>query len=237
MTLIKICGIRELEHAVAAAEAGADLLGFVFVPVPRQVQPEIAREILASMRQQCNHPPAAVGLFVNESPEVVNRIVREVDLDVVQFSGDEQAELASMIDRPVIKAVRNKDGMTPAEVEQEIERHLRYSVAVLLDSHVPGRWGGTGVVGDWDTAASLAARYPVILAGGLNPENVVEAIERVHPAAVDVSSGVEVKKRKDSDKIRAFVAAARTADRDPVPAAMPLFNSVQAARNRSGITK
>jgi phosphoribosylanthranilate isomerase len=236
MTLIKICGIREHEHAVAAAEAGADLVGFVFVPVPRQVGTEVAREIISSMRQQFDRPAAAVGLFVNESAETVNGIVGEVDLDFVQLSGDETPDLASEIERPVIKAVRIKDGMTPADVENMIEAHLQHSVAVLLDSHVAGRWGGTGVVGDWDAAADLASRYPMVLAGGLNPDNAAGAIERVNPAAVDVSSGVETAKRKDTDKIRAFVAAARTAGRDPGPAAMPLVNAVRASRNRSGIT-
>lgn len=219
MTLVKICGIRELHHARVAAESGADMLGFVFVPVRREITPDAAARIITTVRQETERPPAAVGLFVNESAARINRVVAQVGLDLVQLSGDEPPELAREIDVPVIKAVRLPAGTSLDEARRKIQAHLEYSAAVLLDSHVDGHWGGTGVVGDWDVAATLAVEFPVVLAGGLAPEIVARAIEQVNPAMVDVSSGVETDGQKEPDKIREFISAARSADRAPADAA------------------
>ncbi len=211
MTLAKICGIQDVQSALVAAEAGAALVGFVFVPVRRQIEPAVAGAILQSIRNEMTLPPAGVGLFVNESPEAINSIANEVQLDMVQLSGDETADFARHIDCPVIKAVRLKPDMSLDDGRRIIEPYLRFAVAVLIDSHVPGQWGGTGQVGDWETAAVLADEYPVILAGGLTPDNVEQAIEQVCPAVVDVSSGVETENRKDARKIRAFLENASSA--------------------------
>ena len=205
MTLVKICGIQEKDHALVAAESGASLIGFVFVPVRREIDPDDARQIIDSVREKYMHPPAAVGLFVNEPANTINEVVEQVGLDFVQLHGDEDPELASQLSVPAIKALRIEEDQSEAQVRKRVEAYLRYCSAVLLDSHVPGHWGGTGVKGDWDLAATIARDYPVILAGGLTPENVGEAIETVRPAVVDVSSGVETDEQKDPAKIVAFL--------------------------------
>jgi phosphoribosylanthranilate isomerase len=232
--LIKICGIRELEHAQVAAEAGADLLGFVFVPVRRQITPNDARPILESVRGDSQRPPVAVGLFVNESAEKINAVAEQVDLDLVQLSGIEAPELAGQIDRPVIKAVRVEEGESLEDVSARIERYLQFSAGVLLDTHVAGQWGGTGVVGNWPMAARLAELFPIVLAGGLNPRNVADAIGEVQPAVVDVSSGVETDGRKDAQKIREFVSAAkrRQAAVDSNSPAKPLIEMISEMHER-----
>lgn len=208
MTLVKICGIQEEDHAMVAAESGASLIGFVFVPVRREIEPETAGKIIKSVRERYMHPPAAVGLFVNESASTINGIAEEVGLDFAQLHGDEDPELASQLVIPAFKALRIEAEHSEADVRKQAETYLRNCTAVLLDSHVPGHWGGTGVKGDWELAAGIARDHPVILAGGLAPENVSEAIETVRPAVVDVSSGVEIDGRKDPAKIAAFLANA-----------------------------
>ncbi len=232
MTVIKICGIRELEHARVAADSGASLIGFVFVPVRREIKPDDAREIIATVRRQHEYPPATIGLFVNETADSINRTVANTGLDLVQLHGDEPPELAGKIDTPAIKALRLESGQSASGLRKLIESYLEHCVGILLDSHVPGHWGGTGVVGDWDIAAELASQYPIILAGGLAPENVAAAIETVRPAVVDVSSGVETDGRKDADKIRAFIDAAQNAavGIDRSGASEPLVNVIEQAR-------
>lgn len=237
MTLLKICGIRELEHAQVAAESGASLIGFVFVPVRREVKPEIAREILETVRQAHADSPAAVGLFVNESSETINRIVAEVGLDLVQLHGDESPELANELDVPAVKALRPDAGQTEAAVREAVEAYLSTFQAVQLDSHVPGQWGGTGVKGDWELAANLARDYPLVLAGGLSPENVVEAISSVAPAVADVSTGVETDGRKDVEKIRQFISNARSvaADTEVSPTARTFQDLIATIRRKQHI--
>lgn len=227
MTLVKICGIRTREHALIASESGADLIGCVFVPVRREVKSDVAAGIISAVRREAHRPPAAVGLFVNESAGAINRIVEQVGLDLVQLSGEEPPELASGIGVPVIKAVRLAVGTPLDEARRRISEHLEHSAAVLLDSQVDGHWGGTGVVGDWAAAARLAEEFPVVLAGGLNPENVAAAIEQVNPAVVDVSSGVETSGQKDPDKIRRFLGAAGARSQHPSAAASPFAELVQ----------
>lgn len=211
MTIVKICGLRRVEHALAAVEAGADLLGFIFAPSRRQVQPDEVAEIAEAVRAAT--PPARrvglVGVFVNELPERMSAIAHTCDLDVLQLSGDEEYPILERLPgRMVIKAVRLDD--TPQEhgwLFAAVSAHL------LVDAHVPGSYGGAGVVADWERAALLARRRPIILAGGLTPGNVGAAIRRVQPWGVDVSSGVETDGVKDTAKIRAFVAAANTSDK------------------------
>jgi phosphoribosylanthranilate isomerase len=209
MTRIKICGIRTIEHALAAADAGADAVGLVFYAgSARQVDVATARDIVRAL------PPfvTAVGLFVNETIANVRGISREVGLELVQLSGDETPEYAAALALPHFKALR----VTDANALVESARGFSQVRGILLDAYVPGSYGGTGMTLDWNTLAQLDLGVPLVLAGGLNPGNVGEAIRTVKPWAVDVSSGVEVRRgEKDSDLIRAFVRTAKQASTQP----------------------
>ena len=199
--VVKICGLRDVESARAAVEAGADLLGFVFAPSRRRVSVEEARAIARAL-------PAGtktVGVFVNESPALIAEAVAACGLAYVQLSGDEPPEVAATLTIPAIKAVRPRG----PESERELAAYAPRVEMFVLDSYRPGAYGGTGEVGDWTLAASLAGRYPCLLAGGLTPENVSDAIERVGPLGVDVSGGVEVAGAKRPERIYEFVRAAR----------------------------
>lgn len=211
MTVVKVCGISEVQHALVASESGADMIGLVFYPPsPRNVSVAQAREIADAVRGQLK----IVGLFVNEPVEYVNRVADEVGLDIVQLSGDEPPAVIAEFERPVIASLRvDSSGRSDEEarfVELTTARPAPW--AVLIDAHVRGMYGGTGTVADWFVAADFAHRHRTILAGGLRPETVAAAIQRVHPFAVDVSSGVETDGRKDNQKIREFIAAARSAE-------------------------
>ena len=201
---MKICGLRATAHVETAAKAGADFIGLVFAPSRRRVT--IAEA--APLVRAAQGGPQVVGLFVNATAEEINRVADRLDLDMVQLSGDEPATIATAIERPLIKALRGDGSSNEAAWLAFAEHH---SVPVLFDAHVPGSYGGTGVQADWQRAAELARCLPLILAGGLNPVNVAEAIARVRPFGVDVSSGVEIDGTKDSATIEAFIAAARTA--------------------------
>jgi len=211
MTLVKICGLRTIEHALTAADAGADMLGMVFAASRRQVSPAQAATIAAAVRAAPGvRQPLLVGLFVNEAPERILAIARQCSLDAIQLSGDEASEIAAQLPGyRLLKAIRH-DGR-PGEHDWLASKQTP-AAHLLIDAHVPGSYGGTGVLADWGHAAELARRRPIILAGGLTPENVGAAIQQVRPWGVDVSSGVETDGSKDSAKIRAFVAAARATD-------------------------
>lgn len=197
MTRVKICGITNSDDALMAVDAGADALGFVFYEKsPRHVTPEHAAEIIASL------PPfvQAVGLFVNAPIDVVNATVDQCGIDIVQLHGDETPEYCAQVRRRVIKAFRVKD-------VSSLDPIANYLVAGhLLDAYSPKEYGGTGLTFNWDVA-KLAKQYgPVILAGGLTPENVRQAVEEVAPYAVDVSSGVErAPGVKDEAMVREFI--------------------------------
>jgi phosphoribosylanthranilate isomerase len=174
---VKICGITQLEDALAAVDAGANAIGFVFWPKsPRCIDPYRARAIAAQL------PPfvTAVGLFVNQPREYVNGVASLVRLGAVQLHGDETPEFAASIAAPVIKALSVDHAQAwPA------------GATLLLDAHDPVQRGGTGRTIDWIAAAAIAARRRVLLAGGLTPDNVADAIAQVRPFGIDVSSGVE----------------------------------------------
>lgn len=211
MTFVKICGLRTIEHALAAADAGADMLGLVFAASRRQVSPEQAALIAEAVRTTPNaRRVSIIGLFVNEAPERMLATVRQCGLDAIQLSGDEASEVADHLPGiALFKAIR-LDG-APSEAGW-LDANLPPDVRLLVDAHVPGAYGGAGVLADWSRAAALACRRSIVLAGGLTPENVDAAIRQVHPWGVDVSSGVETNGVKDAAKIRAFVAAARAGD-------------------------
>ena len=201
---IKICGITNLEDALAAVAAGADALGFIFFPPsPRSIAPEKAAEILRAL------PPlvTAVGVFVNEPPEVIAAILKRAGLGIAQLHGHESPEICSAVPARVIKAFRVQD-------ESTLRALPAFHVsAFLLDSFVAGQFGGTGAKFNWDLAIQAQELgTPVILAGGLTPENIAQAVAQVRPYAVDVYSGVELNPRqKDHQKIREFIARARAA--------------------------
>ncbi|AJF07207.1 phosphoribosylanthranilate isomerase [Geoalkalibacter subterraneus] len=194
---IKICGITSVEDGLHAARCGADALGFVFYDrSPRCIAPEDACEIVRRL------PPfvSTVGLFVNEEPSRIERIAQMCSLDMIQVHGDEEPDQCRIAGRRVIKALRLRDRTSLLMVE-------RFSdCGVLLDAWVSNSYGGTGQCCNWGLAAEAARCRPVILAGGLDPDNVAEAISVVHPFAVDVSSGVEsAPGRKDPLKVEAFI--------------------------------
>jgi phosphoribosylanthranilate isomerase len=199
MTRVKICGITRAEDAQLAARLGAWAVGFIFWPrSPRAITTEAARAIVREL------PPLVtpVGVFVNEAPAVMNDVAREVGLGAVQLHGDETPGIVAAIDARVIKAV---------SVETLSAHVWPDRVTLLVDVHDPERRGGTGQTADWRRAAALAERRPIVLAGGLAPHNIGEALRVVAPAAVDVSSGVESAPGiKDAVRVRAlFEAVAR----------------------------
>jgi phosphoribosylanthranilate isomerase len=200
---VKICGITNLEDALAAVEAGADALGFVFAESPRRVLLTAARGIVVEL------PPyvTPVGVFVDASIDELRRVVAEVGLGAVQLHGAESPEVvAALAPTPCIKAFRVRS-------REDLRALGRYRVqGYLVDAFVPGRSGGTGVRLDWGLLEGFEAPGPLILSGGLTPENVAEAVRRVRPYAVDVSSGVEAEPgRKDHTLVRRFIEAALSA--------------------------
>ncbi|MCU0936728.1 MAG: phosphoribosylanthranilate isomerase [Gammaproteobacteria bacterium] len=195
---VKICGITQPQDAAWAGACGADAIGLVFYPPsPRAVDAVQARRIVAAL------PPfvSLVALFVDPDPEWVRRVLAALPVDLLQFHGDESPELCESFGRPYVKAVAMREGIDLHAVGR------RYGSArgLLLDSFHQGLRGGTGVTFDWSRVPRDLGR-PVILAGGLDPGNVAEAVRVVRPYAVDVSGGVEVSKgRKDPIRVQAFI--------------------------------
>lgn len=203
--LVKICGLRSGTDLEVAAEAGADFVGFVFAPSRRRVTPEEVRTMADHFNGRSR--PRLVGVFVNPDPDELNDIVEFCRLDRVQLSGNEPPELCRLVRVPAWKTIHlaGPDSMEAAA------RYAGVVEFIHLDAFVPGQFGGTGVSPDWTLAAELARTWPVILAGGLTPDNVAAAVSLVRPAGVDVSSGVETGGQKDPAKVRAFVRQARRA--------------------------
>ncbi len=208
--LVKICGIREVRHARAAAEAGADMVGFVFAESRRCVTPEQAHEIATAPYAR---RPRFVGVFVNEDPAEVARLAAEVRLDLVQLSGNESPAYCAELRLPYLKVLHVRDEMPAREIAQAAALYPGAAAIVLDTAGAAGanRWGGTGMAIDAALAAEAVRLIdrPVMLAGGLRPETVAQAIRAVRPWAVDVSSGVEVDGVKDEARIAAFVSAAK----------------------------
>ncbi|MBU85888.1 MULTISPECIES: phosphoribosylanthranilate isomerase [unclassified Alcanivorax] len=207
---VKICGITRIEDGLAAANAGADAIGLVFYePSPRFVTVARAAAICASL------PPfvTTVGLFVNATQADIENVLSQVPLDLLQFHGDEPAEFCSRFSRPWIKAVRMKDDVDLYQCAVQ----YRQAAGLLVDSYVAGIPGGTGETFNWDRLPKDLS-LPVVLAGGLQPGNVADAVAQVRPWAVDVSGGVEQKTVqggrsggiKDPAAIRAFIKSAKT---------------------------
>ncbi len=215
MTRIKICGLSEVEHALAAGKAGADYLGLVFAPSQRQVSPDKALQIVEAAGGLKN-PPVLVGVFVNTPAQEVNRIADYCRLDWVQLSGDETWRYCQKIERPVIKVIHVSADKKVEQILSKIDMGYRLrsesDLICLLDSKVRDTYGGTGQTFNWQLAREVSARFPVIIAGGLNPTNVGQLVKESQPWGVDVSTGIETAGQKDILKIRAFIKAVRNAD-------------------------
>lgn len=199
MTRVKVCGVTRVEDAQLAADLGASAIGFVFWPMsPRYVEPERARAIAAALPRAI----VCVGVFVDQDFEEMQRIASYVPLGALQLHGAEPPRVAAALLHPVIKAVPVINGFAPESLDL-----WPSEVTVLLDAHDPVKRGGTGRTIDWSAAARAARRRPIMLSGGLTPENIREAIETVRPYAIDVSSGVEASPGiKDPGKLRALFA-------------------------------
>ncbi len=201
MVKVKICGITNLEDALAAAEAGADALGFVFYPdSPRFIDPGNARAIIAKLPVFIT----SVGVFVDESEDLIRRIIREGGIQILQFHGSESPILCTRFREKVIKAIRIKD-------EDSISEMQMYDVdTFLLDTYLDCAKGGTGKTFNWKYAEMAKKNGRIILSGGLNPSNIGDAVRQLKPYGVDVSSGVEISPgKKDHVKIREFIENAK----------------------------
>ncbi len=202
MVKVKICGITNLEDALYAAECGADALGFIFYPKsPRFIEKTKAKEIISKL------PPfiTTVGVFVNESMENIVNTIHECNINIVQLHGDETPDYCSKVPMKAIKAIRVKD-------EDSLKQIAEYKTSTfLLDTYSENSYGGTGKIFNWNLAIKAKGYGRIILSGGLTPDNVNEAIERVKPYGVDVSSGVEEREgKKDKIKVREFIKRVRS---------------------------
>ncbi len=218
---VKICGITNLEDALAAAAAGADYIGFVFYPPSsRSIEPTAARDIAASVKERASHL-SLVGVFVDASPDSVARTLEFCRLDLAQLSGDEPPAMVMDVTSPIYercyKAVRPR---SLADAEVAADRYLPpdqstppSQPALLVDTYHPTMPGGSGETGNWEVSARMATQVPgLMLAGGLTPANVVAAVRQVRPFAVDVASGVEAHPgKKDHALVAEFICAARKA--------------------------
>ncbi|MBI5042660.1 MAG: phosphoribosylanthranilate isomerase [Nitrospirae bacterium] len=201
MTFVKICGITNLDDALFASEAGADALGFVFYKKsPRHIEPEKARDIIKRL------PPFAttVGVFADQTEAEIKGIIAETNIDIVQLHGEEPPEFCERLNKRVIKAIRVRSMESLAEVK------TYKACALLLDTYDKNLKGGTGRIFNWEIAREAKIFNKIIIAGGLTPENVADAIKVAQPYAVDVSSGVEKEKGiKDHQKIKMFIKKAK----------------------------
>ena len=210
---IKICSLRRPEHAEWVVEAAADMFGLIFSESRRQVTVTDAKAIVDHASTLASSGRlASVGVFVDQSAEEVNRIADLVGLDAVQHHRPALLANGGRIERPLLVAFRTAPGVSAGMILEEatsIAGAGNNLAGILIDGYAAGVHGGAGVAANWDISAEVAREFPVMLAGGLRPENVASSIEAVRPAGVDVSSGVETNGEKDLDKILSYVRAAR----------------------------
>jgi phosphoribosylanthranilate isomerase len=210
---VKICGNRDPALCRLAVKTGADLLGFIFVlGVKRQIDVELAAECIQEAKRSADRQLLAVGVFVDEQPATINRYGRVGQFDLVQLHGSEQPESLVEIDFPVVKVIRPKPAETKDVIESQIASYASAEnapIAYLIDGFDARQHGGAGVRADWNLAAEVAKNFPIMLAGGLTPENIGSAIETVCPIGVDVSSGVETEGVRDPEKIKRFILEAK----------------------------
>ena len=216
MTRVKICGIRTLEDALVAAEAGADFIGLVFVPGRRRrLEIDAAREIVAGFKGSSETAPKVVGLFADQPLDEVNRTIGACNLDLAQLCGAELLDYCQNTNAQVIKVLHIPQGQASSASTQELSdkilAHREAGHMVTLDRLVEGLQGGTGESFDWSIAAELSQQgHSFLMAGGLSPDNVTDAVAMAHPWGVDVSSGVETDGVKDNKKIRDFIQNAKS---------------------------
>lgn len=212
---IKICSLREPVHADYVAEAGADMFGLIFVrDAWRYVEPVVARQIVERARALAGDRIKAVGVFRGAGVDAINQIAEDVGLDMVQLSFPDLVDDLSSYTRPIIVTLRPEPGVSAEQVVSRVTQVRQSSLnvaGILLDAPSASGNGGLGELSDWHLAAEVARDHGLILAGGLTPENVEDAIKTVRPIGVDLSSGVETNRVKDPVKISAFVANARAA--------------------------
>jgi phosphoribosylanthranilate isomerase len=208
---VKICGLRTLESALFALDAGAELLGFNFYPPsPRYIAPAGCAEIVSTLRQR-GYTAGLVGVFVNTAPEWMSAVLEQCHLDLAQLSGDEPPATLAALPGRAYKALRPA---SLAGLQDDLAQYApsTNAPAWLLDANRPGGYGGTGQTADWRLARNLAGQAPILLAGGLTPDNVAEAVRQVQPWGVDVASGVESAPGiKDPARVTAFIHYAHTA--------------------------
>lgn len=203
MTIVKICGIKTLKDALAAIEAGADYLGFNFYPKSVRFIEKTACAEITSLLKQEHSQIKLVGVFVNSSVEEIKDILQTCQLDLAQLHGDETPETFAQLAPHAFRAFR---GIPESNAGYERNK----APAMLIDAAVKGVYGGSGVTADWAAAAELAKKYPLLLAGGLTPENVADAVRQVRPWGVDVASGVEsAPGEKDAGKMVEFIQNVR----------------------------
>lgn len=209
-TKVKICGLTNLADARCAAQCGADLLGFIFYePSPRYVAPAMAKGIVSALKAEFNPAPRFVGVFVNVPETFIEETIALCDLDLAQLHGDEPPEFVNRFGGRAFKACNPR---SLAEAETVVQHYLGDDPAamILVDAYHPQLRGGTGHIADWPLAAQLARKHRLLLAGGLTPDNVGQAVQIVKPWGVDVSSGVEASKgKKDHEKVKAFIEAVK----------------------------
>ncbi|WP_298467545.1 phosphoribosylanthranilate isomerase [uncultured Psychrobacillus sp.] len=204
MTKVKICGLMQKSHVIAAVEAGADAVGFVFAPSKRRITIDRAHELAKLVPAEL----LKIGVFVNPEVEELEQAIREVPLDYIQLHGNEGSELIEAVKFPTIKAIAIRE-------EQDVEKASNFDTEYMLfDAPGTNYMGGSGMTFDWKLLnGHRISPKRVILAGGLNVSNVKEAIERVKPFMVDVSSGVEIDGKKDEQLIREFILTVKDEER------------------------
>jgi len=217
MVWIKICGITNLEDAICISRLGVNALGFVLsTNSPRRVEPDKAEKIITALRSEGIRVPAAAGVFVNETIERITWCVKSLGLDYIQLSGDEEEDYMEDLRKgsgkvKIIRAIRIKEDNNNQKdimdgLDEEIDKLKDYADFILLDSYRKGIYGGTGVPLDWEMLKNYCNKIPVILSGGLDPENIKKAVDIVKPFGVDASSGLEIYPgKKDMDKVAGFV--------------------------------
>jgi phosphoribosylanthranilate isomerase len=206
---VKICGVTKPEFALAAAEAGADYIGLMFAESPRKITTVQGKEIVLAIKGAQGNRPKTVGVFVNHSPEEIASLVKEVGFDMAQLSGDEALTTLGSYTVPLIKAIHVGAPEATQDLRGSLASLKAQNVLPLLDAKVQGKYGGTGRAFDHTLAKALAKEFDFLLAGGLTPDNITEAVAQVHPWGVDVSSGVETNGVKDVAKIRDFIKRAK----------------------------
>ncbi len=210
--IIKVCGLQEEEHMIAAAAAGVDYVGLVFARSRRQVTPVQATRLVRSL-EGTRGRPLVVGVFVNESSHTVNSLVEQCGLDMVQLSGGENAEFCATVATPIIRSIPVYKRTTGYEVMRKVNDIRSFDsvkeVFFLLDTGTATGHGGSGRSFDWRVAEYVSRYTPALVGGGLNSANVGQLVRTVRPLGVDVSSGVELDGRKNATLIHAFVHAVR----------------------------